>query len=324
MKRRWSRVLVGMMCLAAAAGVTPVAALADGLPLYGLDVGNSGIGSRDGVSRFVTIPAHGDTIVARIEQDGGRIAERRTLDGNFTIPAVAYDGSASGLSADGSTLVLIRPRESFPRGETTFAIVNATGLRVRDMVRLDGDFSFDAISPDGTALFLVHYLSTTDPTVYEVRVYDLVAGRLTETPIIDPTEPDEDMGGTPVARVSSPDGRWEYTLYVRKAGHPFIHALDTVGRTARCIDLDGVVGDISPARLAVGAGGATIELVGPAGPLATVDTATFAVADPSTPPTSTADDTGWLVPAGVGSAALLALPGVMFLRRWRSRRAGDI
>ena len=110
------------------------------------------------------------------------------------------------------------------------------------MVALRGDFSFDALSPDGRLLYLIHYLSRRDPTRYEVRAYDVPAGRLLPAPIVDPREADERMRGLPITRVASADGRWHYTLYDGAGSHPFIHALDTVGRTAVCIDLDGIAG----------------------------------------------------------------------------------
>ncbi len=45
------------------------------------------------------------------------------------------------------------------------------------------------------------------------------------------------MGGIPIARASSAEGRWAYTLYARRGDEPFVHALDTVKREAFCIDL---------------------------------------------------------------------------------------
>ena len=52
------------------------------------------------------------------------------------------------------------------------------------------------------------------------------------------------MEGLPLTRAISPDGRWAYTLYDGAQTHrngvehePFIHALDTVGQRAVCIDL---------------------------------------------------------------------------------------
>src|ERR1044071_10353670 len=58
------------------------------------------------------------TLVERIDKRDGRIDRWWQLRGEYEIPAVAYDGSASGLSADGDTLVLSRsssPEEHPPR-----------------------------------------------------------------------------------------------------------------------------------------------------------------------------------------------------------------
>ena len=95
------------------------------------------------------------------------------MPGRFSVPAVAHDGSAGGLSADGRTLVLIRPRRSFPRAATTFAVLDAERLRGRRLVRLRGDYSFDAISPDGRLMYLAEYVSRRNPNRYQLRAYDL-------------------------------------------------------------------------------------------------------------------------------------------------------
>jgi hypothetical protein len=75
-----------------------------------------------------------------------------------------------------------------------------------ELVTLAGDFSFDAISPGGLLLYLVHYLSADDPTSHEVRVYDLVRGRLLREPVVDPGEAEE-MRGSPITRGGSPSRR---------------------------------------------------------------------------------------------------------------------
>jgi hypothetical protein len=108
-------VVLGLATVAAAA-VSGVAR-ADGLPVLGVDVGNSGVVTTDG-ARYVTMASGGSTVVARVEQKGGQVLSWRSFPGTFTIPAVAYDGSAGGLSADGKTLALIEPRQSFPRAQT--------------------------------------------------------------------------------------------------------------------------------------------------------------------------------------------------------------
>jgi hypothetical protein len=239
----------------AAAGLVAVAgpgiARADGLPVLGVDVGQSGVVTPDG-ARYVAMASGGRTVVARVAQTGGRVLMWRSFPGTFTIPAVAYDGSAGGLSADGKTLALIEPRQSFPRAQTRFLILGR-GLAPRRSVSLKGDFSFDAISPHGDWLYLIHYTSPQDPTRYLVQGYDLRRWRLSPAPIVDPTAPGEKMRGNPLTRAMSADGRWAYTLYDGGGGTPFVHALDTVARSAHCIDLDSLSAnsDLSKLRLAV-------------------------------------------------------------------------
>jgi hypothetical protein len=82
------------------------------------------------------------------------------------------------------------------------------------------------------------------------------------------------MRGSPVTRTASPDGRWAYTLYDGAGGVPFIHALDTTNRSARCIDLDGItIRDVSRLRLRLD--GNTLTVRTPGAAVAAVDTRTF-------------------------------------------------
>lgn len=265
----------------AVGGAAAEPARADGLPVLGVDAGPTGVATPDGASRYVTLRAGPTTVLARVAQQGGRVEASRSLRGVFTIPAVAYDGSPDGLSADGRTLVLIAPRAGFPRARTTLVALDAARLRVRRTIALRGDFSFDALSPDGSRLFLIQYVSRTDPTRYRVRAYDLRSGRLLPKPVVDPREPDEAMHGRPLTRATSPDGRWAYTLYDAGGGTPFVHALDTAAATARCIDLDLLAGrDLAAARLDVPPAEDRIDLVVGGSPVATIDARTFVVEAP--------------------------------------------
>jgi hypothetical protein len=253
------------------------AAQADGLPVLGIDVGTQGVESATAPVRYITLPAAGSTIVARTATHGGRVLRHVAIAGNFTIPAVAYDGSASGLSADGSRLVLIQPRRAFPRARTTFALLDARQLKLQRVVTLPGDFSFDAISARGRTMFLIHYTSVADPTKYEVRAFDLRLGRLLAKPIVDPHDAGEAMRGSPISRATSGDGRWAYTLYDGAGATPFVHALDTNRRQARCIDLDLLAGrqDLWGLRLHVTNGKLTVSAPGQT--IAVVDTTSFRV-----------------------------------------------
>jgi hypothetical protein len=290
----------------------PAPAAADGLPAVGVDA--APLSTHGGDVEYVTARAERDTVLRERTVAQGRVLRRLRLNGNFSVPAVAYDGSPSGLSADGRTLVLISPRTRFPRASTTFAVIDAKRLRVRRHIRLRGDFSFDAISPDGRLVYLINYLSKRDFTKYAVRAYDMRARRLLREPVVDPSEPDEDMSGTPLSRVSDEEGRWAYTLY-DGTKYPFVHALDTERRTAVCIDLDHVrsIGglDLRGDRLDVLSAGGSV--------IATIDTATHRVIARSKPrqasaAASSSAGTPWLLIAAP-TAALLLLGAAMGRRR---------
>jgi hypothetical protein len=306
-----------LVCCAAllVAGVGAGSAGADGLPVLGVDAGGTGVVARSGGARCVTVPANGDTVVARVDPHSGRILASRLLRGTFTIPAVAYDGSAGGLSADGRTLVLIQPRVSFPRAQTALLVVDAQRLRALRIVRLHGDFSFDAISPRGSLVYPIEYTSPTDPTSYRVRAYNLGADRLLAQPVVDPREPGEKMGGSPVTRATSPNGRWAYTLYDGAGKTPFVHALDTSTRSARCIDLDALAGtDLSRLRLDVDAAADTLTVNSGQRAVVVIDTRSFRTSSPSEPAAFP-----WKPVAG-SSAAALAAAGALFLVLVRRRR----
>ena len=164
-----------------------------------------------------------------------------------------------------------------------------------------------------------------------------------------PTRPQSRCAAIPITRATSPDGRFAYTLYDGAGEHPFIHALDTVGRTAVCIDLHGLMGrgDLYDLRLAVSEDGSTVEVRGGSDAVAVVDTRTYEVGEPAEvpavelpvaepPPATTARpaaaaprpqpkaDEGGAVPwalVGAASGALLAVVGMA--RRTLRRRASS-
>jgi hypothetical protein len=307
-------------------GATAQAASGDGLPVPFDGGDNIGVASLDGDFRYATVAAGGSTAAVRIATGTGEIQRSTELRGDYGVPLVAYDGTPSGLSADGETLVLIRPRVGFPRQTTSLAVLDADRLRVREEITLRGDFSFDAISPDGGTIYLIEYTDRRDPTAYEVRAYDVERGVLEPDPIIDPNEAGEEMAGFPQTRAISPDGRWAYTLYETPGNHhpPFIHALDTERGTAVCIDLDALADHRSVWRLGLqpSADGSMLGVVDRGEPIATVDLETFEVSEPA-PPAPPAQDGGggdWVAWAAVGGGlGLLLLSVTMVLSRRRRR-----
>ena len=324
MTRRILR-LLGSAAIVAGAGAAT--ASADGLPVLGVDVGSKGVTVPGAPTRYVTLWAGPrSTVIARVARNGGRIVRSRLLDGSFTIPAVAYDGSASGLSADGGVLVLIQPRVSFPRARTSFAVLDARRLRLFKQLRLRGDFSFDAISPSGNRIYLIQYLSPTDPTKYAVRAYDVQAGRLLPEPVVDPHEADEQMRGQPLSRAMSADGRWAYTLYDGNGKKPFVHALDTSRGTARCIDLDALKGNryLWRLRLTIRGNGKQLAVRDGSETELVVSTKTFAVRKPPAPPTASAarqeSSLTWPWAAGASALALVVAAAGLVVATRRHRR----
>jgi hypothetical protein len=248
------------------------------------------------------------------------------LPGSFGVPGVAYDGSNTGVSADGGTLVLAQTVRRFPVRRTRLLVLDTQSLRPRARVSLPGWFSVDAIDPTGRWLYFIHYTSQRDSTRYEVRGYDLDKRRLLPKAIVDAREPDEKMQGVPVTRAASADGRWAYTLYQRPEEEPFIHALDTQERRAFCIDLPALANDedLPNVRLTP-SGGDTLRVERNGAALALVDTRTFAVRRPPVArthalPPPAADEGSDAMPWVLGAIGVAALAGVALLVRRRRVR----
>ena len=314
---RRMRIRSAVLATAFASLIATTAAHADGLPVLGIDVGGVGVTAPAEGVRYVTMPAAPNTVVARIATTTGEVLTSRLLKGWFTIPAVAYDGSASGLSHDGKTLVLIEPRQSFPRANTTLLVLDTRNLHPTRLVKLHGDFSFDAISPLGSWIYLIQYVSPNDPTRYLVRAFNTKTGRFAVKPVVDPRAPAEKMRGNPLSRVMSTDGRWAYTLYDGAGGTPFVHALDTSTRNARCIDLDALAGtDLSRLRLLFDARADKLDIARGRGSVLQVDLRTFAVNPGGTNVSFATSIAGRLVIAAI-ACAIAAIVILWFRRRRR-------
>jgi hypothetical protein len=231
------------------------------------------VASADGKLVYHAVAKRGHTTVDLVRD--GRKVETVKLDGNFGFPAPTNSAHGEGLSHDGRTLVLA-PAGGFSR----FAVLDARTLHLRRMIKLRGQFSYDALSPNATTLFLIQHLSTGPAIRYYVRAYDVTRGRLLKQIVFDTREKSSLMTGWAVTRTTGPSGRWVYTLYGRSNGSLFVHALDTVDRHAVCIDLPRRVAQeamqylqlkLTPGRLSVRNGTAKI---------AVIDTKTLRVARP--------------------------------------------
>jgi hypothetical protein len=170
-------------------------------------------------------------------------------------------------------------------------VIDTRTLAPLRTIRLAGAFAFDAVSPDGRRLYVLHYPQGVGGGIrYVVRSVKLQTGKLEPGAIVDKTEPNERMNGVALARAWSRNGTWAYTLYNGGDSHAFVHALNTRTRIARCIDLpwageaqsvlDGAVTAVTPAGVLTltGRGG---------GVLARIDTRTFRAEVPGRAPAPT-------------------------------------
>jgi hypothetical protein len=324
MRRVFVLVLVGCGLGLAAPGV----ALASGGPVS--PVQGRGISAPGSTVSYVAIGAGRHTLLRRLRHGDGKPEGSIRLPGRFGVAGAANDGSTTGLSANGRTLVLAGMGSTFPQRRTTLVVLDTGRLVARERIALSGYYTVDAISPTGRWLYLIHYVAPNrDLTRYEVLAYDIPGRHLMRAAVIDPRDRGEAMLGLAVTRVMSADGRWAYTLYDRPGSTPFIHALDTERRQAVCVDLPAMLEqDVFSSHLALSSGGATLRVETAGFPVASVNTRTFVVrrAEVGRPPSAarrvnaTPHGNGLWLPLG---AALVAVLGAVVGLSRRSRRASS-
>jgi hypothetical protein len=224
--------VAAFVAVAAFLGFAAVAS-ADGPPPYVVQ-GNSGVVGPLGLIRYVAVGDGHNTIVEAINVPDGSVRAWTTLHGYWGIPAIDFGPQGGeGLSHNGKALVVA----TFGGATTSFVKLSTHDLRVIQSITLPGNFAYDALSPDASKLYLIEHTDQTFYDRYVVRAYDLRHGRLLPGRIADRTQKSWTMQGSPVKRITSPDGRWVYTLYQNPGGYPFIHALDTVRGVAHCTGL---------------------------------------------------------------------------------------
>jgi hypothetical protein len=226
------------LALAAVLGAAwaAVAAADGGGPSPGPSWGGPGkVDSARGLRYVALNVGTSGTLIESVRLSDGVVMRWISLRGMLGIPMVAWDGSMGGLSRDGRHLVLASAPG--PRW-TRFVEIDPATMRVLGQVRLRGRFAFDAVSPNGSQMYLIQYLGrlTAVNGSYAVRSFDWRTRTLNPGAIVDRREPDEKMNGQPITRTGNAAG-WAYTLYMRPGKTPFVHALDTVHRRAFCVDL---------------------------------------------------------------------------------------
>lgn len=228
--------VLAIVAAAVAALALPQASEAVGPSLPAL-AGGAEIGAPDGSVYSVRLAAGATVLRQRVH---GRTVRAAKLPGSWGIQLATLSGAVSGLSPNGRVLVLsddVGESCCALRTHSRLAVVDTRSLALKTVVALHGDFSVDALSPTGRYLYLIQHVATADATKYKVRAFDLHAGRLLPGTIADRRQAGWLMSGYAIARATARNGAWVYTLYSRNDNYPFIHALDTVHRSAVCIGL---------------------------------------------------------------------------------------
>ena len=301
------------------------AALAGG-PSPGVAHGGAGVIGSGGGIRYTAVGGPRQTTVLAIRTKSGLIVRSATVAGGYGIPAIDFSGTKGGLSANGSILVLgdttVRNGPYPLKKQSSFAVFSTKPLGLQARVTLKGDFSFDALSPDGSKLYLIQHKGGPNLNRYVVRSYDLVGQRLRPGLIADRTQKGWVMQGSPVTRATSAGGRWVYTLYMNPGGYPFVHALDTVHGVAHCIGIPwhGQQDSLWKMRLSLGDGGRTLRLDRQSGrTYVAITTGRWRISHPAAPGGGGAFP--WWIVGVAGGGALLA--AALLLRR-RPGRLGPL
>ena len=202
-------------------------------------------------ARVVTATPLGAQTLLSDEAIDGSASPSVQLDGPWRLPTIGTDPLPAGVSADGSTIALVQTADAStgaaPVSTSRFAIVRhvdggqqttsrSAALRLARMIELPAAFDFDALSPNGSVLYVIEHLNGA-AGAYQVRAVDVATGAMRPDVIADKRNLGEAMAGWPVAQVRRSDGI-VLTLY-RGGEHPFVHALNTIEGWASCLDLPG-------------------------------------------------------------------------------------
>jgi hypothetical protein len=165
------------------------------------------------------------------------------LDGRWQLPTIGSDPVPAGRSLDDSTFALVGAGVAgygTSDGVSRFAILRAAvppadgPLTLVRTIELKGAFDFDALSPNGSILYVVEHLATVKGA-YQVRSIPVATGVMDKQVVVDKRNIEETMAGAPITQIRRADGT-VMTLY-RGTEHPFVHALGSVDKWAFCIDL---------------------------------------------------------------------------------------
>jgi hypothetical protein len=159
-----------------------------------------------------------------VHQEGNRVEWYDATTGKETAArTLPWKIRLAGASQDGRRAVAFR-------GSRRVELVTPTS--VRELTLPSGAWDFDALR--GQNLVLIEFRGGG----YQVRLVDL-ARRPTRTTLLKDPHESGTIWGQAWSRLSSPDGRYVFTLYLASNGAAMVHELDLATAKARCVDLPG-------------------------------------------------------------------------------------
>ncbi|MBE2319237.1 hypothetical protein DVA67_024890 [Solirubrobacter sp. CPCC 204708] len=195
--------------------------------------GGAGASAPGGKLTYIVLPSGRGSLVQAVHRDGGSVDLWKQLPRRYGVPMAAYDGTMTGLSADGRVLVLAEVPGVFPVRRTRLLVLRTRGFRELERFSLSGHYAVVAISPHGRYVYLRRL---TAPTRNPLR---------TELVVLDRGEPGapRPIGGesADIPSSSVSDGRWTYTLFQRDGS--WVQGLDTVTQATRRWEVPGVPGN---------------------------------------------------------------------------------
>lgn len=195
----------------------------------------AGLMSQDHRRIYTATPHNGQTTVLVTDATTGVTIRSLTLSGTYS--TASYDYTNAVISFDGHWFALREQHSSTTH--SVFAFINTVSGHV-ETITLNGPFNLDAISPDGSRLYLLQQLNDTAGHYY-VRLYQVNQHQLYPNVISDKSDiNDPRMIGSGLTRQVANDGTRDYTLYIdTRSNIAFVHALPLTNNfyLARCINL---------------------------------------------------------------------------------------
>lgn len=195
----------------------------------------AGLMSQDHRRIYTATPQNGQTIVLVTNATTGQTIRSLTLSGTYS--TASYDYTNAVISFDGHWLAL--REQQLSRTSSVFAFINTLSGHV-ETITLQSQFDLDAISPDGSRLYLLQQLNDVAGHYY-VRLYQVNQQQLYANVISDKSDiNDPRMIGSGLTRQVASDGTRDYTLYIdTRSNIAFIHALPLTNDyyLAKCINL---------------------------------------------------------------------------------------